>query len=202
MSGVVAAVNLSRGSTRDYSAGITVAVLSPRSQGLAACQALAGEAAVLLSGVGGDWSFEGWEYDSTLDCFQVKVEGSAVFSGQDDGVVVDEGYEVLIGDTAVPHVTEFIARKDAKRRLVRPHGQPEPIGVTPGTDGWSLELVQLLPWGEQEPEETGDGFTLTLRRGERATRYLTCCWAEYESRQREDGALVTRRGFALSREAE
>jgi len=200
LDGPVAAVNLSRGNTKDSSAGITVSVLVPRSQGVASCQSLAAQAAVLLSTVGGDWSFEGWDYDSRTDCFRVEVEGNAVFSIQDEVEVVDEGYEIIIEDGLQLHVTEFTARKDAQRRLIRPHGQSGPVGTTPGMNGWIIELVQLLPSGVAEPEETADGFTLTVGRGGILVRYLGCCWAEYESRQKPEGIQVLRRGFAVSRE--
>lgn len=200
LEGAVAAVNLSRGNTKEASVGITVSVLVPRTAGLAQCQTLAAQAAVLLSGVGGDWCFEGWTYDSTLDCFRVEVEGNAVLSALEEGTAEDGGYEVLIGETVQRYVTEFSAKKDAQRRLVRPHGQSGAVGVTPGMDGWSIELVQLLPDGEAEPEETADTFSLTVQRGGSSMCYIDCCWAEYESRQGSDGVQVVRRGFALSRE--
>lgn len=196
----MAAVNLSRGSTRDASAGITVTVLVPRNQGLAQCQSLAAQATVLLSGAGGDWSFDGWNYDSRSDCFRVEVEGNAAFSVQDEEEVLDEGYEVFIGEATQLHVTEFTARKDAQRRLVRPHGQSDPSGVVPGMGGWQVELVQLIPSGTAEPEETGDSFSLKVSRGGISVTYTKCCWAEYESRQLSNGTKVTRRGFALNRE--
>lgn len=196
----VAAVNLSRGNTRDLSAGITVSVLVPRSLGLAVCQSRAAQAALLLADIGGDWSFEGWNYDSRLDCFRVEVEGNAVFSVQDETVVVEDGYEVCIGEAVQPYVTDFVAKKDAQRRLVRPHGAASPVGVTVGMDGWTIELVQLMPSGTAEPGETADVFSLTVSRGGSCVTYMGCCWSEYESRQRADGVQVRRRGFALSRE--
>lgn len=192
----VAAVNLTRFDTHQSGAGITVSVLVPGRMGLAQCQAAAVQAAELLGAVGGEWSFAGWQYDGRLDCFRVDLEGNQRFSAP-----VGQSFEVLIGESSQEWVTEFTARKDMQRRLYRPHGQTMPAGVTAGVSGWAIELVQLIPFGTPEPEETADRFALTVRSGASGMKYLDCCWGEYESRQCEDGIRVTRRGFAPEREA-
>ena len=198
--GAVAVVNLSKGDTRQMYVGITVGVLVPRSQGLAQCQRLAAQAAVLLSGVGGDWSFSGWEYDSRLDCFQVDVQGEARFSNQEGQEIQVQGYEIALDGEVQQWVTEFTARKNGQRRMLRPHAQRVPEGITPPMGGWSIELEQLIPLGVAEPEETADGFTLTARSGDRGVKYLQCCWGEYESHHMDSGIRIIRRGFALERE--
>jgi len=192
----VAAVNLCSFDTRQSSTGITVSVLVPGGIGLAQCQAAAVQAAELLGTVGGEWSFAGWQYDGRLDCFRVDLEGNQQFS-----TPVGRSYEVLIGENLQDWVTEFTAKKDMQRRLYRPHGQTTPVGITAPICGWTIELVQRIPFGSPEPEETADQFALTVRSGASGMKYLDCCWGEYESRQCEDGIRVCRRGFALEREA-
>lgn len=192
----VAAVNFSRFNAREQEAEVTVSVLVPGKQGLALCQRLAAQAGSMLAAVGGDWGFDGWSYDGRLDCFRVDLKGNTRIAAERG-----KNYEVLIGETVQDWVTKFSAKKDMQRRIYRPHGQPEPAGVTAGKSGWCVELVQLLPFGSVEPEETADGFVLTVRSEEAGMKYLGCCWSEYESSQCADGIRVLRRGFALGREA-
>ena len=192
----VAAVNLNRFDSRQSDAGITVSVLVPGKLGLAHCQAMAVQAAELLGNAGGEWSFEGWQYDGRLDCFRVDLEGSKRFS-----VPSGQSFEVSIGGITEDWVTEFRATKDMQRRIYRPHGQTNAAGITPGNSGWTIELTQLIPFGRPEPEVTADGFTLVAQSGESGMKYLGCCWGSYESYQCEEGIRVLRRGFALEREA-
>lgn len=177
-------------------ATVTVTVLEPRSRGLAQCQAQAAAALDALAADGEQWSFSGWQYEEKPDCYRVDVIGTRSLGTETS----KGGRRVLIGEEIQENVTDFLAKQSADRRLIRPHGQAEPIGVTPGMDGWTIQLTQLIPPGESEPTEVEEPFTLTVIRGGWSRVYQKCYWSEYTSRQMESGTQVVRSGFALSRE--
>ena len=196
----VAAVNLTRLDIRQRSATVTVAVIAPRKHGLDHCQKMAEKAALALSGAGGQWQFSGWKFDSGISCFMVEVVGTVNFFPGDEGWIADAGYQVLIGGQVQEYVTDFLARQERDRRLIRPHGQAEPTAVTPGMDGWTIRLTQLLPSGQPEPVQPEEPFTMKVTRGGQSQVYSGCCWSDYTSQQCAQGTRVIRSGFALRRE--
>lgn len=196
----LAAIN---GSGLDYDAGtaqVTAVILSPRALGLGLCQEKAVFAMAALLSLGKGWHYSGWQFDSNLDCYRVEVVGqiAVVFSGPD--LVRSTGWQVTIGEERQAYVTDFLARQQSDRRLIRPHGTPDPVGVTPGVGGWSIKLTQLLPMYEAEPGEPQEPFTLTVTNGDNSQVYQECCWSDYSARKQSNGTLVVRSGFALSRE--
>ena len=94
-------------------------------------------------------------------------------------------------------MTSFEAAQDLQRRLVGTHWKSEPVGITSGTGGWKLELVQSLT---AEPDSVTEPFTLTVREGDREHCYTGCCWNETVWEYVQSGSRLTRRGFALGRE--
>lgn len=201
LTGPVAAVNLTGVDTQKQSTTVTVTVLVPRRCGLDQCQQMAQKAAVILAGQGGQWRFTGWKFDEKISCFYAEVEGTVYFSAQEGTWVPEQGYAVLIGDEIQNYVTDFRAQQSMNRRLIRPHGQYAPVGITPGRDGWIIKLTQMLPSGVAEPAVGAEPFALTVKRGGQSLVYQDCCWSDYSSRQCELGTQVIRSGFALRREA-
>lgn len=189
----VAAVNLTGMDTQQQRLEVTVTMLTPRLLGLAACQEGALAALEALSADGNRWSFSGWRYEELIDCYAIEVLG---VSEEGDREV----WQVLIGTQEQPYVTGFLAKQDLDRRLLRPHGQSEPVGVTPGEGGWTIRLTQMLPGAQAEPEAVAEPFRLTLVRGSVRQVYSGCYWSEYSARQSGAGLEVIRAGLALSRE--
>ena len=196
----VAAVNLTKVDLPSRSASVTVTVLVPHELGLDHCQKKAEEAALALSEQGGRWSFEGWKFDGNIKCFYVEVVGTAGFAIRNGTWLADTGYQVRIGEEAQQHVTDFWAQQTMNRRLIRPHAQTEPLGVTPGRGGWVIKLTQLMPPGHPEPAQQPEPFDLTVSRGGCSRVYRECCWSDYTARETEAGTQIVRSGFALRRE--
>ena len=195
----VAAVDLTALDESKGEGTVAVTVLSPRAQGLAACQSAAGQALAALRAEGWEWSFRSWRYDSVCDCFTVELLGRT-------GIVLENGawapmqLQVSAAGRQVKCVTAFTARRQQDRRLIRPHGQAEPVGVTPGRGGWSIELTQWLRPGERDPEDLEEPFTLEVWQGGSREIYTDCCWSEQTVRHVPGGTQLQRSGFALKRE--
>lgn len=194
-----AAVNL-KGMDEKEVREVLVTVLTPRSLGLEQCQSKAAEGIRALASDGNQWSFSGWRYEEGIDCWVIEICGIPAQTEQAEQPAQPEGCAVWIGETEQKYVTDFLAQQTPDRRLIRPHGEGVPSGVTPGKQGWNLTLTQLLPVGEPEPEAGAEPFSLTVSRGSISQVYGACWWSGYSSRQTAEGTQVVRSAFALSRE--
>lgn len=189
----VAAVNL-KAMEGDSVTEVLVTILTPRMMGLEQCQSQSAQTVQILTTTQSCWSFDGWRYEEGIDCWAVEIRGVPV------QVEETESYTVLLGEKEVPFVADFLARQVQDRRLIRPHGQGDPAGVIPGKQGWELELTQMIPAGQPEPEEEKEPFTLTVSRSGHEQVYSGCRWTEYCSRQMPEGTQIVRKALALSRE--
>lgn len=167
-----------------------IRILSPRILGGWCCQLWAAKAVEVLHNAGMTCVTGEMEYLSGSDCFCIHVTAAQPMAAAGK-------LEVLCGDVEMEGVESFSAVRNQGRRLRGGHGSGEPVGVTPGFGGWSLELIQRV---SVLPPEAAEPFLLTVREGERESCYTGCCWNEERLEHREGGLRLTRRGFALTRE--
>lgn len=191
----VAGVNVTGCNSADGSVTVTAAVLTPRTLGLGECQEKALLAAQALAAQG-TVSFDRWQYDETLDCYCIELAAQI----QEAQAVQSAQITVSVGGVEQEYVTRFYARQASDRRLIGAMGEAGPVGITPRSGGWSLELVQVLPETAAEPSETAEPFVVTVRRGSYSQMFTGCCWSDYSIESTDDGLRVTRKGFALGRE--
>ena len=195
----VAAVGLRELDCANSVARFSVRILSPRILGGWCCQRQAALAAQTLHRAGMTSSAAEMEYLGGSDCFCISLTVSRpVYEGA-EGWSAGSLWQVLRDDREEKNVLSFRAVQDQGRRLLGAFCQSEPVGVTPGTGGWQIELVQS---GAAEPEEGQEPFTLTVHAAGAAQRYLGCCWNETEIVLGGEGIRRIRRGFALKREVE
>ena len=192
-----AAVGLRELDTASGQAVFTVRVLSPRILGGWCCQVWAARAVEALSGGGMTCQTAQMEYQSGSDCFCVVLTARWPVVRQGEGWAAGSRWQVLIGETVQEGVESFRAVRSQGRRIVGASCQGGAVGVTPGSGGWELELVQRTG---QEPEAGEEPFLLVLREGDRETRYTGCCWNETVFDHDQRGLRLTRRGLALARE--
>ena len=136
-------------------------------------------------------------YLDGLDCFCVTVLARQRVLRGGDGSFSGMRMQVFCGEAEQTGVESFTAVRNQGRRMLGAFCQSEVVGITPGCGGWELELVQRtdrLPDGAAEP------FVLTVREGDRESRYLGCGWNEERFEHTSRGLRLIRRGFALSRE--
>ena len=192
----VAAVGLR---AMDWESGvvrIAVDLLSPRHLGGWHCQMRAAEANRLLHGAGFSCETEQMEYLPESDCFRVGILAAAAVEPNVEGWTAAGAMEVCVNDLPLEGVISFRAVRNQGRRLLGSMARGEPVGVTSGTDGWTIELVQRTA----REIQTEEPFALTLRRGTRTERFGGCCWNETVLQYDAAGGRMIRRGFALTRE--
>lgn len=192
-----AAVGLRELDVDQGAAVFTVRILSPRILGGWCCQVWAAKAVQALVDGGMTCATGEMEYLSGSDCFCVVLTVRWPVVRQEEGWLPGSRWQVTIGETLQEGVESFRAVRSQGRRMVGAFCQDAPVAVTPGSGGWTLELVQQP---DQEPEEAAEPFELTLREGERVIRYTGCCWNETVWDHDQKGLQLTRRGFALGRE--
>lgn len=175
---------------------ITVDLLSPRHLGGWHCQMRAAEANRLLHGAGFSCETEQMEYLPESDCFRVGILAAAAVEPKGEGWTAAGVMAVSMDDQPLEGVISFRAVRNQGRRLLGAMGRGEPVGVTSGTDGWTIELVQRTA----REIQTEEPFELTLRRGTRTERFGGCCWNETVLQYDAAGGRMIRRGFALTRE--
>ena len=175
---------------------ISVDLLSPRHLGGWHCQMRAAEANRLLHGAGFSCETEQMEYLPESDCFRVGILAAAAVEPNGEGWTAAGAMEVCVDGLPLEGVISFRAEQDQGRRLLGSMARGEPVGVTSGTGGWTIELVQRTT-REIQPEEP---FELTLRCGTRTERFGGCCWNETILEYDAAGGRMIRRGFALTRE--
>ena len=175
---------------------IAVDLLSPRYLGGWHCQMRAAEANRLLHGAGFSCETEQMEYLPESDCFRVGILAAAAVEPKGEGWTVAGAMEVSVNDLPLEGVISFRAERNQGRRLLGSMARGEPVGVTSGTDGWTIELVQRTA----RETQTAEPFGLTLRRGRRTERFGGCCWNETVLEYDAAGVRMIRRGFALTRE--
>lgn len=192
-----AAVGLRSLELSEGTAELTVRILSPRYLGGWGCQSAAALATAALQGEALSVRTGEMEYRSGCDCFCVVLTVQVALVPTAAGVAPGNRWQILLGDTALAGVCSFRAVRSQDRRLVGALYRSGCVGVTPGSGGWELEVVQHCAAMPAEPEEP---FVLTLRGTGVIHRYTGCCWNETVIEYTQGGLVLTRRGFALTRE--
>ncbi len=175
-----------------------VRILSPRILGGWCCQVWAARAVEALHGAGMTCETAQMEYLSGSDCFCVTVTAAQSVVSGPEGWTPGGSLRVFCGDIELAGVESFTAVRDQGRRLLGATGQYQAVGITPGREGWRLELQQRV---DRAPVVL-EPFVLTVREGDRVSRYTGCCWNEERYEHTGRGLRLIRRGFALGREEE
>lgn len=185
----------------DYSGGnvtFEIRILSPRGLGGWCCQGKAVEVCIALEQEGLDCSLERMEYQKGIDCYEMAILARKQIT--EEAVQENQEVSIWIGGEAVAYVTEFSATQNRNRRLIGAMEQATPVGITPGSGGWEIRMVQVLPRGVGEPAEPEEPFQLILKEAEAQTVFSGCGWNKRQMQVSEEQRKIIWEGFALTRE--
>ena len=194
----VAAVGLRNLNCREGTAEFEIRILSPRRLGGWHCQNAAAEAVTALENNGIACRMEPMSFRNGCDCFEMVIIGQKQVIAQQETPAA-EVFRITVGNEAAQGVTVFQAEQDRGRRLIGTLNQRDPVGVTRGTGGWKIRLVQeILPGGTclSEPEEP---FTLWVQEQKGVTRFSGCCWNRVAKSLERTRTKIEWEGFALTR---
>ncbi len=200
ISEAVAAVGLEELDCGAGKAVFAVRILSPGSLGGWNCQKTAAAATAALERAELSCSAGRMEYLSGSDCFCILLR--AELDVYNDGSAWYPGrcWNYTCNGEALSGVTEFRAEQDLDRRLVGAFCQSEPVGVTPGSGGWQLTMVQMMPVDTLDIQMPEEPFELAAVRNGKTERYSGCCWNRTSAVHTQAGLRLERQGFALKRE--
>lgn len=198
LTGPVAAVGLRDLNCREGTAEFEIRILSPRTLGGWQCQNTAAEAAAALEDGGVECRLEPMTYRAGGDCFEMVVVGRQRVMEQEE---LPEAalFSVTIGGEMVEGVTEFSAEQDRGRRLIGTLNQTDPVGITRGTGGWSLRMVQIIPSGGSLMITPEEPFELKVHESGVVTSFQGCCWNRMAKILDQDRMKMVWEGFALTR---
>lgn len=194
----MAAVGLRALDGAEGMATVSVDLISPRHLGGWECQLRAAEVAQSLQEAGCSCETEQMEYLPESDCFRIGITARMAVEPGEEGWIAAGRLLICMDGQPVEGVRSFRAVRDLGRRLLGAMGRGEPVGITAGSGGWSIELVQSAQPEQAEP----DPFELTVRQGSRTERFGGCCWNETVLEYDAAGGRMIRRGFALTREVQ
>ena len=193
-----AAVGLRNLNLREGTGTVEVRVLSPHGRGGWICQQTAAEVVTVLEENDIACGMEQMTYRSGLDCFETVIIGQKRLVQQEPEPVGE--IRVMLGNEQMNHVTAFSAEQDRKRRLIGSVSSGGPAGVTPGTGGWIIRMVQELPGGVLTMAEPAEPFSLTVEENGLVTEFTGCCWNRVRKACTIDGTKMDWEGYALTGE--
>lgn len=172
-------------------------MISPRRLGGWQCQSMAAEASAALEAVGVSCRMEPMSYRGGSDCFEMAVIGKRRVAEQE---AAPSGlFRITIWDSTVTGVTDFSAVQDRGRRMIGALNQAAPVAVTPGTGGWRLKMVQLLPEEGALTLEPEEPFVLKVYEKGLVTSYQGCCWNTVRKIMDQTRSRLEWEGYALSK---
>ncbi len=198
LTGPVAAVGLRDLNCREGTAEFEIRILSPRKLGGWLCQSTAVEAASALEESGVKCRMEPMSFHASRDCYEMIIAGTQQVMEQEE--IPDASlFRVTIGGKAVQGVTAFSAEQDRGRRLIGTLNQADPVGITRGTGGWKLRMVQTIPERGLLMIEPEEPFVLKVHENGVVTSFHGCCWNRVAKILDQDRMKMEWEGFALDR---
>lgn len=198
LTGPVAAVGLRDLNCREGTAEFEIRMLSPRMLGGWQCQNAAAEAVTALENAGVECRMEPMSFREGSDCFEMLVIGQRQVMEQEETPATPL-FRITIDEKAVEGVSEFSADQDRGRRLIGTLNQTAPVGVTRGSGGWKIRMVQIIPKGGSMMIGPEEPFVLRVHENGVVTSFQGCCWNRMAKILEQDRVKMVWEGFALDR---
>lgn len=198
LTGPVAAVGLRDLNCREGTAEFEIRVLSPRRLGGWECQNTAAEAISALENEGVECRMEPMTFRAASDCFEMVIVGCRRVMEQEE-IPATPLFKITIDGTLVEGVTAFSAAQDRGRRLIGTLNQTDPVGITRGTGGWKLRMLQVIPEGGARMIEPEEPFELSVHEKGVVTSFQGCCWNSVAKILDQNQMKMEWEGYALTR---
>ena len=195
----VAAVHIGKVNRGDYQISVAVSILCPTGMGGTACEEAGLRAVEVLHGDGAACTMQGCKYDGLTRSFSVAIE--AVYTmAVSDGEQEEQGLAVSIDGKTLPYAMEFTAEEQHEHELCYAMGERSPKGVSLGSGGWNICLVELIPVGEEETASQDGYFSIQITGVNGSESYRDCVWTSVKREFTRKSLKCTRKGIAVRRE--
>ena len=196
----VAAVHLQKVDRASLTVTVEVNIICPASLGGTTCELEALRATEVLRWAGAVCVQNGCRYDGLAQVYEVAV--LATFTGitEADDCTIGPGFTVKINRLLVQNAIGFTAQQKADHQVQFAMGENAPVGISPGSWTWQLELEELIPAGSAETLQSAELFELELTTAVQTETFYHCRWLSEKREFTKAGLRRTRTGIAMSRE--
>lgn len=195
-----ATVHIERVDRANLSVTVEVCILCPAAMGGTACELEALRATEALRWEGAVCIQNGCSYDGVAQLYMVPILATFTCIAEENRCTMGPGFSVYIDDVLQPDAVAFSEEEVTQCQVEYAMGEALPVGISPGSRGWTLRLEELIISGAPEPEEPQGAFTLTVERTLKTERYLGCRWTSVRREISREGLRRIRTGVAQGRE--
>ena len=196
----VAAVHLEKVDRASLTVTVEVNIICPAALGGTTCELEALRATEVLRWAGAKCIQNGCTYDGLAQVYQVSV--LATFTGitEADDCAIGPGFTVRVNGLRLPNAVAFTAEKEAEHKAQYAMGENAPVGISPGSWLWKLQLEELIPAGTPEVTQGTELFELELTTDIQVEDFFHCRWLSEKREYTRDGLRRIRTGISMSRE--
>ena len=202
ISDTVAAVHIERVDRANLEVTVEINIICPASMGGTVCEMEALRATEVLRWSGAVCVQNGCTYDGIAQVYVVSV--LATFTGitEADDCTIGPGFYCYVDNQILRFAIGFTAVQETGVAVEYVAGEAMPVGTSIGTQGWELQLEELIPVGSPEFDSISDPFEVKIVTDQKTELYSGCRWTQVKREFTRQGLRRIRKGVALLREEE
>lgn len=195
----VAAVHIQKVDRANLSVTVEVNILCPASMGGTACEVEALRATETLRWSGAVCIQNGCSYDGVSQMYVVSVLATFTCITEEERCTMGPGFKVYIDEEYQPYVQAFSEEESHDRSTLYEMGEPDPKGICPGKQGWTISMEELIPAGSPETAEPPDAFEVQVVSDVKTEYYFHCRWTSIRREYTREGLKRIRKGICMQR---
>ena len=200
ISDTVAAVHIEKVDRANLEGTVEINIICPASMGGTVCEMKALRATEVLRWSGAVCVQNGCTYDGIAQVYVVSV--LATFTGitEAEDCTVWPGFYCYVDNQIHRFAMGFTAVQQTGAAAEYVIGEAVPIGTSVGTEGWEIELEELIPVGSPELDSPTEPCVVKILTDQKTEIYSGCRWTQVRREFTKQGLRRIRKGVALQRE--
>ncbi len=200
ISDTVAAVHIEKVDRANLEVTVEINIICPASMGGTVCEVKALRATEVLRWSGAVCVQNGCTYDGIAQVYVVSV--LATFTGvtEAEDCTVWPGFYCYVDNQIHRFSVGFTAVQQTGAAAEYVIGEAVPIGTSVGTEGWEIELEELIPVGSPELDSPTEPCVVKILTDQKTEIYSGCRWTQVRREFTKQGLRRIRKGIALQRE--
>ena len=200
ISETVAAVHIEKVDRANLEVTVEINIICPASMGGTVCEVKALRATEVLRWSGAVCVQNGCTYDGIAQVYVVSV--LATFTGitEAEDCTVWPGFYCYVDNQIHRFAMGFTAVQQTGAAAEYVIGEAVPIGTSVGTEGWEIELEELIPVGSPELDSPTEPCVVKILTDQKTEIYSGCRWTQVRREFTKQGLGRIRKGVALQRE--
>ena len=196
----VAAVHLEKVDRDSLTVTVEVNIICPASLGGTVCELEALRATEVLRWAGAECVQNGCSYDGLAQVYQVSVLATFIGITEADDCTIGPGFTVHMNEVRLKNAVSFTAERRENHLVQYAMGENDPVGISPGSKGWTIRLEERIPVGSPEVGQMTELFELRLTTPIQKEYFFHCRWESEKREYTRNGLYRVRTGIAMTRE--